>query len=74
MFSEPTENASTQEIWQCVVEHSIGHIRNNEGTKTAWRELRGDKRLNELKEDLGECIYSDAEIQLNKAILAGFLK
>ncbi len=29
MFSKPSGNASTNQIWQCVVDHPIGHIRNS---------------------------------------------
>jgi hypothetical protein len=73
MFSKSTDNENTKEIWQCVIDHSIGHIRDSFDTKRAWKELREDLSLNNFDSELGESVYTDAEIELNKAILAGFL-
>lgn len=56
------------------MDHSIGHIRNSFDTSRAWNELREDKSLTQCDPDMGEILYNDAEIQLNKAILAGFMK
>ena len=56
------------------MDHSIGHVRNSFDTRRAWDQLREDRSIPHDEPDLGDSLYTDEEMELNKAILAGFLR
>ena len=56
------------------MDHSIGHVRNSFDTSRAWDQLREDRSIPHDEPDLGDSLYTDEEMELNKAILAGFLR
>ncbi len=76
-FSKSANRAKTKEIWSCMMDYSVGKVRNNRESAQVWKEMIEDSRFKAYEQEdnvIKSGLYTYEEIDLHKSMLAGFIK